>query len=487
VTEDNKTLHLKAGDSKSTSETQTMALKIKLLFVDDEESIRRLFREAVTTDEIVVETASDGEEALQKIKTSTPDVVVTDVRMPRMDGLTLLNEIKTRFPDIFVVVVTAHGTIEDAVSAIKEGAYDYILKPFDFEMIMMLIEKIKGHRRILADNFFQGKKRRTGYRFENIIGQAPNMFRIFQKVVDVAKADATVLINGESGTGKELIAEAIHYNSPRKDGPLIKVNCAAFTETLINSELFGHEKAAFTGAVTQKKGHFELADTGTVFLDEIGDIPISTQVSLLRVLELGTFQRVGGTNTIKVNARFVCATNKNLSEAIRDKRFREDLFYRINVVPLEIPPLRERKSDIPLLANYYLRKYSDEINKKIKGISKGAMEILMKYDWPGNVRELANVINNVVIFCKDRAITPANLPKELWNSSRMDDFSLRLSSTSLPIAEASLIRKVLEETNWNLKQAATKLGIARGTLYGKMKKYGIEKPLKPEDSTGDEI
>lgn len=453
-----------------------MTYKIKLLFVDDEEPIRRMFRKFIPTEELIVDTASNGDEALHKIKTSTPDIVVTDVRMPRMDGLTLLNEIKMNFPDIFIVVVTGQGTIEDAVSAMKAGAYDYILKPFDFEMIRMLIDRIISHIKLLNKNYFQEEKQKKGYRFENIIGRASNMFMLFKKVVDVAKTDATVLINGESGTGKELIAEAIHYNSPRRDRPLIKVNCAAFTETLINSELFGHEKGAFTGAIAQRKGHFELADTGTIFLDEIGDIPISTQVSLLRVLESGTFQRVGGTKTIKVNTRFVCATNKDLSEAIRDKLFREDLFYRINVVPLEIPPLRERKSDIPLLANYYLRKYSGEINKNIKGISKGAMEILMKYDWPGNVRELANFIKNAVIFCKGGAITPANLQKEFWNSSRKDDFSLKLSSPSLPIAEASLIRKVLEETNWNLKQASAKLGIARGTLYSKMKKYVIETP-----------
>ena len=453
-----------------------MSSKTKLLFVDDEGPIRRLFRRGMGQDEsVLLKTASDGKEALKKLKTFHADIVITDMKMPKMGGLALLEEIRIRYPDIFVVILTAYGSIEDAVKVMKAGAYDYILKPFDFDVIRMVIEKITGQKRILEKSIFPGKERRKGYRFENIIGQDPKMFEIFQKIMDVADTNATVLITGESGTGKELIDEAIHFRSPRRSEPLIKVNCAALTETLINSELFGHEKGAFTGATAQKRGHFELADRGTIFLDEIGDIPLRTQISLLRVLESKTFQRIGGTTTLKVDTRIICATNKDLSDAVKEKLFREDLFYRINVVPIHMPPLRERKSDIPLLANHFLRKYCTETKKNILGISRAATNILYRYDWIGNVRELANIIENAVIFCKGRELIPANLPEELRKTTRKKGFTLVLSSRSLPLAEATMIQKVLEETNWNLKQAAKELDIARGTLYSKMKKYGIEK------------
>ncbi len=456
-----------------------MSFKTKLLFVDDEEAIRNLFCKALMNEALLIETSSDGKEALKKLKTFPAEIVITGVRMPNMDGLTLLEEIRVSYPDISVVIVTGYGTIEDAVKAMKAGAYDYILKPFDFDAIRMVIEKITGHKRILEKNFFPGKDRGKGYRFENIIGQDPAMLEIFQKIIDVAKTNATVLITGETGTGKELIAEAIHHKSPRRDGPLIKVNCAALTETLINSELFGHEKGAFTGAIAQKKGHFELANGGTIFLDEIGSIPISTQISLLRVLESGNFKRVGGTRTLKVDTRVICATNKDLSNAVKEKLFREDLFYRINVVSIHMPPLRERKSDIRLFINHFLKKYCTETKKSIPRISRAAMNILIQYDWPGNVRELANIIENTVIFCKGSEITPADLPEELRGTSQKERFTLGLSSSSLPLAESTLIRKVLEETNWNLKQASEMLDIARGTLYSKMKKYGIEKLTNP--------
>lgn len=452
-----------------------MNSKTKILFVDDEEAVRFFFREGLINEALEIETASDGKEALKKLKTFPADIVITDVRMPNMDGLTLLEEIRMRYPDIFVVVVTAYGSVEDAVKAMKAGAYDYVLKPFDFDTIRRVIEKITGHKRMLEKNIFLGNERRKRYRFKNIIGQDPKMFEIFRKIIDVADTNATVMINGESGTGKELIAEAIHFESSRKSETLIRVNCAALTETLINSELFGHEKGAFTGATAQKKGHFELADKGTIFLDEIGDIPIPTQISLLRVLESGTFQRVGGTSTLKVDARVICATNKDLSHAVKEKLFREDLFYRINVVPLHLPPLRERKADIPLLANHFLKRYSTETKKNILRISKAAMKILIRYEWPGNVRELANAIENAVVFCKGGEIIPADLTEELRVTSHTKEFDLRLSSRSLPLVEATMIRKVLEETDWNLKQAAKELYIARGTLYSKMKKYVIEK------------
>ena len=454
-----------------------MRSKIRLLYVDDEKGYQESFRRAMRREKtLLIETASDGVEALKKLKIFPADIVITDVKMPKMDGLALLEEVRIRYPDIFVVVVSGYGTIEDAVNAMKAGAYDYILKPFDFDAIRMVIEKITAHERILKKSMSFAKDRRKSHRFENFIGQDPSMFQIFQKIVDVAPSNATVLVTGETGTGKELAAEATHFKSLRRDDPLIKVNCAAFTETLINSELFGHEKGAFTGATAQKKGQFELADGGTIFLDEIGDIPLTTQISLLRVLESKTFQRVGGTRTIKVDIRVICATNKDLSDKIKENLFREDLFYRVAVVSIHIPPLRERKSDIPLLASYFMEKHCIETKKKITRISGAAMRMLTEYNWPGNVRELANVIEQAIIFCKGKEIIPDNLPEDIKKTSQTKVFGLRLSSRSLPLAESTLIRRVLEETNWNLKQAAMELEIARGTLYSKMEKYGIDKP-----------
>jgi len=362
------------------------------------------------------------------------------------------------------------------VAAMKAGAYDYILKPFDFPMIINAIEKLVAHRSVLE----RGEElRQTGDgqpAFENIIGQDQKMFELYEKINQVAKTNAAVLITGESGTGKELIAAAIHSKSARRDGPLLQVNCASLTETLINSELFGHEKGAFTGAVNRKRGFFEQANGGTLFLDEFGDIPMATQVALLRVLELGTFQRVGGTATITVDVRLICATNRDLVQAVRDKLFREDLYYRINVVALEVPSLRERKSDIPLLAKFFFQRYCAETGKSIQAVSKEVLDHLQQYAWPGNVRELANAMEHAVVFCRGREIAMADLPAEIRQPVAAADFSLRLTSTSLAQAEETLIRKVLEECQWNLKQAAQTLDIARGTLYSKMEKYGIDKP-----------
>jgi len=328
---------------------------------------------------------------------------------------------------------------------------------------------------MLEKTSFAGKERRKEYRSEKLIGRDIKMLDLFQKIDDIAATNATVLITGETGTGKELAAEAIHFRSSRKSGPLIRVNSAGYTEALINSELFGHEKGAFTGATALKKGYFELADKGSIFLDEIGDIPVQTQISLFRVLDSGAFQRVGGVKTIKVDTRIICATNKDLWHEVKKKRFRKDLYYRINVVPIRMPPLRERKSDIPLLAAYFLKRYNVQTGKDISHISGPAMALLRRHDWPGNVRELATVIEQMVVFCKKNKVTPDDLPCKLHETPGSRPFTLTLTSRSLPEAESALIRKVLNETDWNLKQAAEKLDIARGTLYSKIKKYGIEK------------
>ncbi len=461
--------------------------KIRILFVDDEPAYRRIFRSGMRADErLLVETAGDGEEALVKLETFRPEIVFTDFLMPRMDGLTLLRAIRERHPDVFVLILTGVDSSREAVTAMKAGAYDYILKPFDFELIRLQIEKILAHRHLLQEQTRPEARGKDSFRFENLVGRDAKMFEIYEKISQVALTDASVLITGESGTGKELIAEAIHAKSLRRERPFVAVNCAALTEELIHSELFGYEKGAFTGATTRKTGYFEQADGGTIFLDEIGDIPLKTQVALLRVLELGTFQRVGGTQTVRVDVRLVCATHQDLAGAIREKRFREDLFYRINVVTIDAPPLRERRSDIPLLAGLFLERYAAAAGKDIRRLNPAALEQLCAYGWPGNVRELANAIEHAVVFCRGRELRPEHLPQELLKSQSVQNFQLPLRSSSLAEAEAALIRLVLEERDWNLKQAAEALDIARGTLYSKMQRYGISKPgdSEPEEDAG---
>jgi DNA-binding NtrC family response regulator len=453
-----------------------MKAESTILFVDDENAYQKAFIRAMRKEkQYNIVTASRGIEALQLLQTTPVDVVLTDIKMPEMDGLTLLKKIREQYPDIFVIAITGYGSVEDAVRAMKLGAYDYLQKPFDFDLIKMLLAKIMEHRKIIKISTVPPEDRRKRYRFENIIGQDRKMFKIYEMINAVAKTSASVLITGESGAGKELIAEAIHYRSNRREKPFCRVNCAALTESIINSELFGHEKGAFTGADTQKIGHFEKADEGTLFLDEIGDIPLQTQVSLLRVLETGAFQRVGGTRTIRVDTRILCATNQDLSDAISDKRFREDLFYRVNVVSIAVPPLRERNMDIPLLAIYFMEKYSQENKKNITRISKSALKILTRYHWPGNVRELGNVIKHALIFCKTAEIQPGDLPDNIKQAFDKKKFRLSITSPSLALTEATLIQKVLDENHWNLKQAAMELEIARGTLYSKIKKYNLKK------------
>ena len=454
-------------------ETTVVEKKTRLLYVDDEAAYRNIFcREMGEDQRFSIETAADGPTALRMLETKRADIVLTDLSMPGMDGIALLQEIHRRYPDIFVLILTGVNSAHEAVRAMKAGAYDYILKPFDITTLQMQLEKILQHRRLLDNN----KDGQSEAHFEQLIGQDPAMYELFEGIRRIAPTNITVLIRGESGTGKELIAAAIHARSTRREQIFVPVNCAALTEGLINSALFGHEKGAFTGAGARKVGFFELAQGGTIFLDEIGEIPMQTQVALLRVLELGTFHRVGGTETIHVDTRIICATNKDLAVAMREKTFREDLFYRLNVVTLTAPPLRERQSDIPLLVNFFLRKFNRESGKQISSVDQATMNQLCAYRWPGNVRELSNAIERAVAFCSDSELHLEHFPDELQHAVDAEkDFSLQLSSSSLPEIEAEVIRKVLEEKHWNLSQAAEALGIARGTLYSKIKHYGIEK------------
>lgn len=455
-----------------------MTQTTRILFVDDEPAYCRIFNKRIGTDQrFQVETALNGPEALERLSCFPADIVITDLSMPLMDGIELVTEVKARYPNIFILILTSDDSTAQVVKAMKAGAYDYLLKPFDFEMVERSIETILSHRAAVqagqCPDCLSGKQ----YCFENLIGQDRKMFEIYEMINQVAQTSATVLITGESGTGKELIASAIHAKSTRKDKPFIQINCAALAEGLISSELFGHEKGAFTGAVSRKKGLFEQASGGTLFLDEIGDISPTTQVSLLRILELGTFQRVGGSETIKADVRLICATNRDLAAAAREKQFREDLFYRLNVVSLQAPPLRDRKSDIPLLAQHFLERYCTINNKQIQGFTRDAMQLLCGYDWPGNCRELANIIEHAVIFSRSNVLDKDNLPAQIRPAEgHTASLTLNLTSSTLAEAEEALIQKVLEETNWNLKKAAETLDIARGTLYGKMEKYQLTKP-----------
>lgn len=460
-------------DKVTTSQTQAQSEKIHILYVDDEPSYCRLFRRSMIDDErFRISTAESAAETLTLLEHTPVDIVFTDLLMPRMGGIELLEQIHQHNPDIFVLIATGVDSTAEAVRAMKAGAYDYILKPLDMEMVRRQLDRIVQHQQLLHETSLDSNKK---FRFENLVGRDQAMFELFGKIRQVAQTDTTVLIHGESGTGKELIAEAIHARSPRCDEPFIRVNCAALTENLINSALFGHEKGSFTGADSRKMGLFEAANAGTIFLDEIGDIPVQTQVALLRVLELGNFQRVGGTATVQVNTRIICATNRDLADAIKQKTFREDLYYRINVISLTAPALRERTLDIPLLANFFLERYRCQTAKNIIGISKSAMSLLTNHHWPGNVRELANTIEHAVVFCQNRHITPENLPDQL-RSSGPSNFSLTLHNSSLESAEATLIHSVLQQQDWHLTKAAAALGIARGTLYSKIEKLGIVKP-----------
>lgn len=454
-----------------------MSATTRILFVDDEPTYCRIFRTRIGADpQLQIETATSGDEALARLESFPADIVFADMNMPFMDGIELLTEIKDRFPQIFVIMLTGDDATSQVVKAMKAGAYDYLLKPMDLEMVKHAIQTILNHKAAVQSGSSTHYSRGESVCFENIIGQDRKMFEIYEQISQVAQSMATVLITGESGTGKELIAAAIHAKSPRKHKPFIQINCAALAEGLISSELFGHEKGAFTGAIARKKGFFEQASGGTLFLDEIGDISPTTQVSLLRILELGTFQRVGGSETIKADVRLICATNRDLAAATREKLFREDLYYRLNVVSLQAPPLRERKSDIPLLANYFLERFSVINNKKINGFTQDAMALLCAYNWPGNCRELANIIEHAVVFCRTESITRKFLPAQLKTTESHTVSESYGAPPTLAEAERALIKKVLEESNWNLKMAAETLDIARGTLYGKMEKYHFTKP-----------
>ncbi len=444
----------------------------KVLVVEDEENMRFVIVEALKKKGCDVEEAASAEEALGKIEGYRPDLVITDIRLPGMSGLEAMARIKEIDSLLPVIVITAFGSKEVAWEAIKMGAYDFFTKPFKLAEMEVVVDRALEKRRLLIELRELKESLEARYRFENITAQSGKMQEVLKLITRVAGTDATVLIVGESGTGKELVAEAIHQHSRRKDGPLIKLNCAAIPEGLLESELFGHEKGAFTGAIGKKMGRFELADQGTIFLDEIGDMGPSSQAKVLRVLQERTFDRVGGTSTIHVNVRVIAATNKDLFQEVREKRFREDLYFRLNAFPIVLPPLRERKEDISLLTEQFLEKSGKRTGIEVPGISNEALDYLRRYDWPGNVRELENCIERAVIMAGGSLITPAHLPPYLLSSKVPRDL-LPLDETIAKV-EKEIILEALQKSGGVQSRAAKILGISERSLWHRVKKYRID-------------
>jgi DNA-binding NtrC family response regulator len=445
-----------------------MKKKIKTLVVDDEAIIRESLRDWLSDAGHLVLTAENGSQALEIIEKEGPTIAIVDLVMPGTDGIELLKKAKELSPGIDVVIMTAYASIPTAVAAMREGAYDYIEKPFSLERVELLIEKLVEHQRLVEENISLHQKLEKRYRFEDIITKSAKMQEMLELVKVVAKSNATVLITGESGTGKELVARATHSQSYRKSKPFVPVSCAALPESLLESELFGHEKGAFTGAHAQRKGRIEFANQGTLFLDEIGEMSANMQVHLLRVLEEKEFTRVGSNELIKVDVRIISATNKDLRKAIASGQFREDLYYRLNVVTIELPPLRERKEDIPLLAQHFLKKFALENHKEISGFSPGVTDFLLRYRWPGNVRELENTIERAVILAQNPYIEIANL---LQKDSSLVNSAPR--GASLREVERNHILNILNKTGGNHSEAARILGISRTTLHNKARAYGL--------------
>jgi len=443
---------------------------LNIMVVDDELIIRESLKGWLEKFGYGVHTAEDALDALEKLERESYDVLLVDIKMPGMDGIELLKKVKEDQPDVIVVMITAHGSIESAIEAMKSGARDYLMKPFDPEDLELLIEKLVQTKRLVDQNKWLRESYEGKSRFQDLIGQSEAMQELFQLIQDVAPNDTPVLIVGETGTGKELVAKALHALSPRRYAPFVAVNCGAFTETLLESTLFGHEKGAFTGAHHMQKGRVEMANGGTLFLDEVGEISPKMQVDLLRVLEEKKFHRLGNPKPMTVDFRLVSATHSDLEEAVQDRAFRQDFYYRINVITIAVPPLRERKEDMELLAYHFLGRYSQELNKNITGISKEALDILTSYDWPGNVRELENVIERSVVIGKKRKIAPEDLPFQDVRIPR------KPVAGSLEKVEKDHISEMLRACGWNIARTAGLLGINRTTLYKKIKKYGLKQP-----------
>jgi len=465
-------------------------LKEKILVADDEQSMREFLDIMLRKEGYKVSLASNGEEVIKLTEKDIFDLILMDIRMPRLDGISTLKKVKTIQPDAIVIMITAYASADTAIKAMKEGAYDYITKPFKVEEIKLIIKNALEKKNLQKENILLKQVVRDRYHFENILGRSSKMLDLYKMLEKVSPTKTNILITGESGTGKELVAKAIHYNSPRKEKPFVTLNCGAIPESLIESELFGHMKGAFTDAIATKKGLFEIADEGTIFLDEISELPLMMQVKLLRVLQDREFKRVGGTEDVRVDVRIISATNIDLEEAVREKRFREDLFYRLNVIQIKLPPLRERREDIPLLAMHFLKKYSEELNKNISVISPEALHILLNYDYPGNVRELQNIIERAVALESSQDLTAQNLSSYLSEQLPMKKglIDLEIPNEGIDLEkivedlEKNLLLKALGKTKGIKKRAAELLHINFRSMRYRLEKYGLN---QEEDSSAE--
>ncbi len=453
-----------------------MERKVHIMIVDDEEIVRESLTSWLREDGYSVEAVESGFKALERLPSRDWTLLLIDLKMPGMDGIQLLDEVKKVRPDLMMVIMTAYATVDTAVKAIKKGAYDYLVKPFEPEDLSITVKKIIEHKSLIEENIYLRKELKKQYRLHDLISKNHRMMEIFELVRSVAKSNSTVLIQGDSGTGKELLARAIHAESHRRDGPFVSISCGALTESLLESELFGHEKGSFTGADAKKRGKLELAQGGTLFLDEIGDISLKLQMDLLRVLEQKEFRRIGGSDLITIDARIVAATNRDLKKAIEEGSFRDDLYYRLNVISIQIPPLRERKEDIPLLVEHFVEKFNVELEKSMTGVSEGVMGMLMDYEWPGNARELRNVIERAIVVAKGKTILESDINLPITARGRVG------RGRSLEDVEREHIRQVLLENRWNINRSAQILSIDRGTLYNKIKKFNLKRDTSEQVS-----
>lgn len=458
----------------------------RILIVDDEKSIRESLCAILAHSGYYVLAVEDGYKALDKIKDEEWDLALVDMKMPGIDGMQVLQEIQVIKPNIAVVIITGYGTVENAVAAMKKGAVDYIMKPFSANEICIRVEKVLEKTRLVSENIYLRQELASRYKFDNIIGKSKVMQEIFRLIEKVAPTDSTILIRGESGTGKELIARAIHHNSLRKDKKFIAVDCGGLPETLLESELFGHVKGSFTGAIVTKRGLLEVASGGTFFLDEVGDLSIGIQSKLLRVLQEKEFRQVGGVKSIKVDIRLITATNRDLEAMIEEKTFREDLFYRLNIVPIYLPSLKERQEDIPSLVNHFLKRYNTIRNKDIMGVSPEAMNLLIEYDWPGNVRELENIIERSVIMNEGKFIEVEHLPMDIRgkpghlnitipkNKEELKDLKKKIREKAIEDIEKAFLINALKRSEWNISEASRQVGMKRQNFQALIRKYKIK-------------
>ena len=443
-----------------------------ILIVDDEKTIRESVSLVLSEEGYNTEMASNGDQAFEMLNENDFDVLITDLKMPGMDGMELVRNTLKICPQTSVIIITAHASVESAIEALRMGAFDYILKPFDFDDLLLKVQRLINHKELALENQALRKEVEEKYNFSNIIGQSPGMQKVFHLIKKVSATKGNVIITGKSGTGKELVARAIHYNSPRKAKRFVAINCGAIVGTLMESEFFGHKKGSFTGAINDKDGYFKLANQGTLFLDEVGDIPLALQVKLLRAIEEGEIYPVGATNPLKVDVRIIAATNRDLLKELERGNFREDLFYRLNVVEIQLPSLTDRKEDIPSLVEHFVQKYNRELNRNVKSADNTTMRILRNHEWKGGIRELENVIERALILCEGDYITKVDLPPNMMHIEPEDDLPIRLKD-AVAYFERQHIRKILQRTSTNKDEAAQMLGISLSSLYRKLDELQI--------------